>query len=143
LICFQPKHTNKYIYVKKYSNFSFIHVSSDLRFTKNQTLDLTAFPNIYCNGGLCIPCHRNTVQDLLSYQRESSLTCSAPQYLKAYCIPVSSLPSHSTLRLGATWLSLNLGVLLLWAHPTGTGYLSPLETFPIPSHQFRIYSASP
>src|SRR6218665_3866117 len=35
------------------------------------------------------------------------LTGSAPQYLKA-CrrIPVSSIPSRSTLRFGATWLSL-------------------------------------
>ena len=33
---------------------------------------------------------------------------------------------------------LNLEVLLLWAHPTGTRYLSYLETFsPIPSDQFR------
>src|SRR6218665_2575133 len=34
---------------------------------------------------------------------------SAPQYLKAYCIQVSSIPSRSTLpfslRLGATWLA--------------------------------------
>jgi len=29
------------------------------------------------------------------------LNGSAPQYLKAYCIPVSSIPSHSTLRSSA------------------------------------------
>src|SRR6218665_1300774 len=40
------------------------------------------------------------------------------------------------LRLVATWLSLgherlwlSLEVLLLWAHPTGTSHLGPLETF--------------
>jgi len=67
------------------------------------------------------------------------LTGSAPQYLKVYCIPVLSIlvgPPFS-LRLWVTWLSLgherlrlNLEVLLLWAHPAGTSYLSPLiDTF--------------
>jgi len=58
-------------------------------------------------------------------------TDTAPQYLKAYCIPVSSIPSRSTLRsLAQGHLFFpSLDVLLLWAHWTGTSYLSPLEIF--------------
>jgi len=56
---------------------------------------------------------------------------AATQYLKTYCIPVSSMNSWSTLRslARAIWLSLgherlwlNIEVLLLWAHRTGTSY---------------------
>ena len=65
-------------------------------------------------------------------------TGSDPQYLKAYCIPVSSIPSRSTIWSSArghfivprTRTSMTQPrSLLLWAHPTGTSYLSPLETF--------------
>jgi len=67
--------------------------------------------------------------------------CSASHYLKTYCILVSFTPSCSYLRSSAqghlvvpqvrTSMSmpwLNLGVLLLWACPTGTSYLNPIET---------------
>jgi len=55
-------------------------------------------------------------------------TGSAPYHLKAYCIPVSSLPNHSScgLRLGSTRLSLRRRFVWL---TTGTNYLSPLDTF--------------
>ena len=79
----------------------------------------------------------SAIQDLLCHER---LTGSAPQYLKVYCIPVSSIPNNCPSpsfdhRVGATWwfpgheTSMSLEVLLLWAHRTGTSYLRPIETF--------------
>ena len=54
--------------------------------------------------------------------------------LSQYLLYLVVLPF--ALRLGTTWLSLgheglclNLEVFLLWAHPTRTSYLSPLENF--------------
>src|SRR6218665_1337606 len=63
------------------------------------------------------------------------VTSSASHYAKVCCIPVSAIPSCSSLwslargHLVVPWtrasMAFELGVLLLWAHPTGTSYLSP------------------
>jgi len=105
---------------------------------------------------LCISHHLSVIMDLLSIpSSESSLYLIMPIVSLAlasttYADSVTSVnhslfmlwwlwfmlwESQSGLRLGVTclfprhdrlWLSLE--VLLLWAHPTGTSYLSPLET---------------
>ena len=110
------------------------------------------------NGGHSIPIaakwlpsgtdddYGNAVYIGLSSTNASKLTGSAPQYLKAYCIPVSSIPSCSTLQTQghlvvhrtAKWpsmaqssglLGLNLGVFLLWARPTSYLIASVLSWF--------------
>src|SRR6218665_3344454 len=49
------------------------------------------------------------------------------QFLLYLVVPPFGLrPGATWLSLGHERLSLNLKVLLLWAHPTGTTYLSPL-----------------
>ena len=72
------------------------------------------------------------IQDLLPCEKLSYWLCST--IFQGLLYPISSVPSRSTLRSSAraTWLSLgqvrlwlSLEVLLLWAHPTGTSYLSP------------------
>ena len=65
---------------------------------------------------------------------------SAPQYLKAHCIPVSSIHNRYTRRslarghLVVPWTRTSMAqlsqeVLLLWAHPTGASFLVLLEIF--------------
>jgi len=44
---------------------------------------------------------RQRIQFKICFLMRNCLTGSAPQYLKAYCIPVSSIPSRSTLRSSA------------------------------------------
>src|SRR6218665_986819 len=83
-----------------------------------------------------LPIHQHIQLKICSSMR-NCLTGSVTQYLKACCIPVSSIPGRSTLHslTWATWLSpgherlwFSLEVWL-WVHRTVTTYFSPLETF--------------
>ncbi len=75
------------------------------------------------------------------------LTGSAPQYLKAYCIPVSSIPSRSTLRSSArghlvvprTRTSMTQSRSFAIVGPSNWNKLpqSLRDLFPISSDQFR------
>ena len=114
------------------------HFASKLQAVLNAAAHLTKFSHVSSlirNSLYWLPICQTRICSLV----RNCLTCSALQYLKAYSIPVSSIPgSHFTLRSSAraTWLSLrheslwlNIEVLLLWAYPTQPSYLSPLEIF--------------
>jgi len=96
------------------------------------------------SGSVSVSLHPLVIMNISEHWTRVSAQEGKPMLGKQSCF-VFNLHC-SSLRLGATclfpgheclWLSLE--VLLSWAHPTGTSYLSPLQTF---SQYHLISSAS-